>query len=162
MCPQLALALADALAPTTMCRAATSPCHYTGTCIWPLKMNICTQSVPATTTACFVPYPLNLEVSLRNPTAISDVVDPLALAKYHMVIGTVDAGGLSQDITHPQTWCYHTPLHLVPCTSRPRVTAQSSMPSPTGKSLPLPKSVHKVQRGDCFKCTDIYKKLQGP
>lgn len=84
---------------------------------------------------------------------------PTVLAKIYIVVNTVDPHGLSQrDITCPWTQCYHTPLNLALCTTRPGVTAYSSRPPPAGESLPLPKSVYKV----CFfKRTDTYVRLHG-
>ena len=67
--------LLTALALPTMCVLATGPCHYLGTCSWPLQPSMCTPPALAITAACPSPWPLDLEAPLRTPTALAATVD---------------------------------------------------------------------------------------
>lgn len=86
---------------------------------------------------------------------------PEVLTKDDTVINAVDPRSLSQrDITLPWARYHHKPLHLELCAIRPGVTACSSMPPPTKESIPLPKSVHKVWKKQCFsRGADTYANL---
>ena len=132
-----------ALAPIITCVSATGHCHYTGKCSSSPQLNVCIPLALATTAACPGPYPLYLKALLRTPLQSLQTQPQCSLSTRQLLILWTQ---------WPEPKRHHNPLDLVPphtlapdtCTTRPRVTACSSMPPLTGKSLPLSKVVHKV------------------
>lgn len=82
------------------------------------------------------------------------------LTKDHTVVDAF--GPLSQEDKCPYTWSCQMPQNLVPCTTRPRVTAWSSMSPSTDKVFLYWSQSIKSRRDDHFlKCTDTYARLLG-
>lgn len=105
--------LLPVLAPTTMCVSATSPCHHTGTCSWPLQPSMCTSLAPATTVDCrfLRAGPKSNTEHPDSPAAAAN--QPTVLTKDHRIVNAVDLRSLTQrhsapsDLvatTHACTW----------------------------------------------------------
>lgn len=76
---------------------------------------------------------------------VATVTPAKGLSKDDTVINAVDLSSLSlRNITLLWAQGPHKPPHLELCTSRPRITACSSVPPPINESLPLPKSLRKA------------------
>ena len=84
-----------------------------------------------------------LEVSLKTPAALAAIMSCLLLLPIiiQLFMSWTPAYLRWLDAMPPNSESLHA-LTLGPCTTRPRVTACSSMPLPMGEGLSLPKPVH--------------------
>ena len=135
-----------ALAPTTKCVSATSPCHYIGICSCPMQLSVYIPLVPTITTVCPGPWiwrccwgpnsHCSFSGLLQHSSGTTQLLMPWAPAIW------------AQEKSCSPTPIAATYTHLVPCISRPGVTACCSVPFKHCRcgSLHLPKSVHSVQK----------------
>ena len=151
---------------TTACSvSAVGPGPYC--LLWPPPLHVCLQLTFVTTQAPVAgPYsqvcvhhwlqlpPLSTLVPTcwtqrchpRAPTALAASVDPLQCSPRttQLLMLWTPSFWASESPFLPWTLRCHTPLHFAPCTTRPKITAHSSVPPSSDGGFPLPKSAHKV------------------